>query len=448
VSEPDRMSASPPGQLHAISVTGDYVERPWASEVHDGLESRRNGVVIAHRRAGKTVLMVAQLVRDYFAALIDKKPNPQCAFIAPTAKQARSVAWPYFRMMLKHIPGVEFREHMLEIEMPAGGRFILASGEKYDRLRGLYLDAAVVDEAADSPDALVTQVLRPALADRQGKLYLIGTVKGRGMLWQTYERALKSPDWYASKWLPHQTGALAEEELAMLKREMSEEEYAQEMLCDPGAAVKGSYYGRALRELEEGGGVCKVPFDQQYAVTIGMDLGIADSTAIWIAQLMRGGEIRVLEYLEFQNTGFVQILKELQGKPYQIDRWIGPHDLRVREYTSGQTRIDAARELGIEFEVAPKLPVIDGIEAVRRALPRMVFDEDKTRAGINALALYRSEFDETRRVLSRNPVHDWTSHAADAMRYLVTGTSGGQRDLFTRFAPIDYSAIDKVSSWR
>lgn len=436
-------------QRKEIPVTGDYIERAWASVVHDGIDEHRNAVVIAHRRAGKTVAIVAQLIREYWSAVVRNLPNPQVAYIAPTAKQARNVAWPYFYQMLRHIPGVTFREHQMEILMPNGGRIIMASGEMYDRLRGLYLDAAAVDEMADCPEALITTVLRPALADRKGKLICIGTVKGRGPFWQLYERAKKSEDWYASLWLPDQTNVIDVDELALLQREMSAEEYAQEMLCDPGAAVKGSYYGKALQGIEQLKQVTNVRHDQALPVLVAMDLGIADSTAVWIAQLVRGGEIRLLEYVEYQNTAFVRILEELQQRPYQITRWIGPHDLKVREYTSGQTRIDAAQDLGIAFEVAPRLPVIDGIEAVRRAIPRMVFDAVKCEQGLNCLALYRSEYDEKRRVLSRNPVHDFTSHAADAMRYLITTTSGGQLDLLSKHAPIDYSAIDgRINQWQ
>lgn len=420
------------------SVTGSYIERDWAVPIHDGLDSHRAAIILAHRRAGKTVMMVAQMIREYFAC---KLKNPQVAYIAPTAKQARGVCWHYFQDMLKGISGVKFREQMLEIEMPMGGRIILASGEKYDRLRGYALDAAVVDEAADCPSALITEVLLPALLDRKGKLFMIGTVKGRGPFWRQYEKALANPDWFHANLKPDDTRILDEDELAKIRLEIGEETYRQEFLNDPGAAVKGAYYGVALREAEESGRVCKVPYDAGLGVTVSFDLGIADSTSIWFTQIHRGGEIRIIDYREYTNTGFLQILKEV-GPLFPITRWIGPHDLMVREYTSGQSRYQSALEVGVQFEVAPKLPVIDGIEAVRRALPRCVFDAEKTREGRDALALYRSEYDETRRVLSRNPLHDWTSHAADSFRYLITATSGGQPDLFRKLAPIDYSQID------
>jgi hypothetical protein len=254
---------------------------------------------------------------------------------------------------------------------------------------------------------------------------LSGTVRGQNHLWMQYLEAKDSPDWYACRWLPQDTNAIDPDELEFLRRNTSEDAWEQEMLCNPMAASRGSYYGKVLSDHEEQ--QCSVPFDPALQVTVGFDLGIADSTAIWFAQLHRGGEIRVIDYAEYQNTGFIDILNEIRQRPYNIDRWIGPHDLRVREYSTGQSRLDAAADVGVSFDIAPKLPVIDGIEAVRRAMPRMWFDSEKCKQGLICLQQYRSEFDEKRRVLSRNPVHDWTSHAADAMRYLITGTDGGQQ---------------------
>ena len=439
--------------VEANCVTGEYVERSWASKVHDGCEDFRNAIVIAHRRAGKTVCIVAQLIRDAFACDLIR---PQVAYIAPTAKQARDVAWQYFVQLLAEVPGVKYRRHELTIELPErlmsngksnqGGRILFASGENYDRLRGMYLDSCAVDEMADCPEALIPMVLRPALSDRKGSLYLIGTVRGMNHLWTTYQQALDSPDWYAGKFLPDDTDTIDADELAFLRREMSEDAYKQEMLCDPTAASRGSYYGQVLSDHDDQ--QCNVPYDQALPVTVGFDLGIADSTAIWFAQLHRGGEIRLFDYVEYQNTGFLQILRELREKEFKIDRWIGPHDLKVREYSSGQSRIDAAAEVGVDFDVAPRLPVIDGIEAVRRAMPRMYFDRVKCKQGLICLQQYRSEYDEKKRVLSRNPVHDWTSHAADAMRYLITGTDGGQQRMLWEPPVFQLQTIDNTGRYR
>lgn len=430
-------------RVSEVCATGDYTPRDWAIPVHEGINDNRNAIIVAHRRAGKTVAVIAETINQMFSC---RYSEPQWAYVAPTARQARMVSWPYFTKMLGHIPGIEFREHALEIRFPNGGRIMLASGEAYDRLRGAYLDGAVVDEAADCPASLIGTVLRPALADRQGKLVQIGTVKGRGPFWQTYLRARQSDDWYAGLFLPSDTMVLPDDELELLKREMTPDEYRQEMLCDPDAAVRGSYYGESLRNLTDRGGITSVPYDPALPVTVALDLGISDSTACWFAQLHRGGEIRLIEYAEWQNTSFLQIIREIRERGFIALEWIGPHDLSVREYTSGQSRYDAAADVGVVFTIAPRLPVIDGIEAVRRAMPRMVFDDLGTQVGREYLALYRSDWDDTRRVLSRNPVHDFSSHAADAMRYLVTGTSGGvQPGLFRNAEPIDYT---KNSQWK
>ena len=420
-------------QVTEVSVTGPYIERFYQSELHDGFDAHRNSIVIAHRRAGKTVSIVAQLIRDVFAV---KLPRPQVCYIAPTMKQAKLIAFDYFRDFLYDVPGVQFREHELRIELPGRRRVMFASGETPDRIRGLYLDACAVDEMADCPESLISTCIRPCLADRSGKLYLIGTVKGRNHFWRTYERAQLSDNWFTANLLPDYTHALPDAELELLREEMSDDEFAGEMLNDPSASIRGSYYGKLLSELQDH--ITDVPWDSGCGVTLSFDLGIANSTAIWATQILRGGEIHVIDYVEYQNTSFSQILKEIRAKPWEIINWIGPHDLQVREYSTGVTRYDTARDLGVVFKIAPKLPVIEGIEAVKRALPRCYFDAEACRVGLDCLALYRSEYDEKRRVLSRNPVHDYTSDAADSFRYLITGTKGGKVNLFPTQSRIDY----------
>ena len=424
-----------------LSVTGDYIEREYQTRLHDGMEDFSQAIIIAHRRAGKTVVVIAQLIRDVFSCGLHR---PQVAYVANTYKQAKNVAWLYFQDMLKHVPNVKYSKQDLSIVIPSSDgdptnvrTIFLLGSENPDRLRGMYLDSACVDEMATAPASLITKILRPCLADRAGKLYLIGTVSGMNHFWKQYEKARDSEHWFSALLLPEDTHALSDDAIAVLKREMSDEEYRSEMLCDPTAAVLGSFYAKVIRELSENDQVCHVPFDQALPVCAAFDLGIADATAIWFAQLHRGGEIRIIDHCEYTNTGFIQILDEVR-KLYNITRWIGPHDLRVREYTSGQSRVDAASEIGIEFEIAPMLPVIDGIEAVRRALPRCWFDEEKTQYGVECLTLYHSSYDDKRRVLSRNPVHDYTSHSADAFRYLITATDGGRPDLFHEQPQLDY----------
>ncbi len=186
----------------------DYAPRPYQAMLHAGYDSMRNGCVIAHRRAGKTVAMVAQLIKDAFTCPL---PRARVAYVAPTYRMAKSIAWDYFKAMLRPIPGCKFRESDLQIDLPNAARIMLLGGENPDRLRGQYLDSAAVDEIGDCPESLITAVLRPCLADRKGSLYLIGTVKGKNHFWHTYERAVASDQWFTANLKPADTGDLVTE---------------------------------------------------------------------------------------------------------------------------------------------------------------------------------------------------------------------------------------------
>lgn len=414
----------------------DYVPRPFQRALHRGWHEHRNSIALCHRRAGKTVAAVAQIIDDVLAC---QRVNPQGAYICPTYTQAKRVALGYFRLMLRQVPGVRIRESDLTISLPGGRLIYLLGADNPDRLRGMYLDVAVVDEMADCRESLIGEILRPCLAERDGRLILIGTVKGRNHFWRTYERAREddSGEWHVANLTPAHTDSLTAAQLQYLQREMSEDEYRAEMLNDPDAGVMGAFYGKTLRWLEDNGRIRDVPYDDSLLVDVSFDLGIADGTAIWFCQCIGAREVRIIECVEYTSTSFLQILREVKARPYQFGRFIGPHDLQVREYTSGMSRLDAAYEVGVSFEVAPRLSVIEGIAAADRVMKRCYFDRKGTQLGRDALALYRSEWDDKRRVLSRNPVHDWTSHYADSFRYFATATDGQQASLFGG-APLNY----------
>src|SRR5689334_16754547 len=98
-----------------------------------------------------------------------------------------------------------------------------------------------------------------------------------------------------------------------------------------------------------------------------------------------------------------------------------PHDARVQELGSGKTRVETLTSLGIRPRVLSAHRVEDGINEVRRLLPRCWFDAEKCARGLEALRHYRSEWDERRQAFRERPLHDWSSHAADAFRYLAMG---------------------------
>lgn len=379
--------------------------------------TERFGCVVAHRRAGKTVSAINELIR---AALTCDKPNPRFAYLAPYYAQAKDVAWGYLKQYTAPIPGVQANESELRVDLPNGGRVRLYGADNYDRLRGIYLDGVVLDEFADMDPRAWSEVIRPALSDRQGWAVFIGTPKGRNAFWEVFERSKASDDWFSLRLRASETGLIPPAELDALRSEMSDDEYAREMETSFEAAVEGAYYARLLTEAESGTPrrITNVPHDPGLEVHAAWDLGIGDSTAIWLAQFV-GREIRLIDYLENNGVALDWYARALRERPYTYAPLILPHDAQARELGTGKSRVEMLESLGFQARIAPRLGVEDGIETVRRMLPRTWIDETKCAAGLRAVRDYREKRDEKRRV-SLGPLHDWTSHSADSLRYLMT----------------------------
>ena len=373
---------------------------------------QRWACLVIHRRAGKTVACVMDLLD---AALRCDKPDGRFAYIAPTFTQAKDVAWLYLKRFSSPIPGVEQRESDLSIILPNKARIRLYGAETYDRMRGLYFDGVVLDEVADMDPRAWAEVVRPALADREGWAAFIGTPKGRNDFWRIWNDAQGKPDWFTLMLKASESGILPPSELKGMRETLSEDAYKQELECSFDAAVQGSYYGRLLDEAQQEGRICAVPHEPATNVDTWWDLGIGDSTAIWFVQTV-GREIRVIDHYEMTGEGLPHYAKVLAAKPYVYGRHIAPHDIGVRELGTGKSRLEMAKALGVKFEVAPKLPVDDGINAVRLTLPKCWFDATRCKAGLEALRMYRKDFDEKLKVFRDRPMHDWTSHSADAFR--------------------------------
>ena len=398
-----------------------YVARPAFVSFHERRD--RWSCIVAHRRAGKTVACVADLV---LGALQTSKPNARYAYIAPLYVQAKDVAWAYVRQFAGSVPGVSFNEAELRADLPNGSRIRLYGADNYDRLRGLYLDGVVLDEYADMPPAAWGEVIRPALADRQGWAVFIGTPKGRNAFFDVYERAKIEPDWFALMLRASETNLLPESELAAARAEMTPEQYAQEFECSFEAAIMGAYYGREMAEAEMAGRITAVTYEPKLDVHTAWDLGMGDSTSIWFWQIA-GGEIRVIDHYEAHGQALPHYAAVLASKPYRYGWDYVPHDARVRELGTGRTRVETLRSLGRKPRLVPGHEVMDGINAARLTIPRCWFDADACRDGLEALRQYRADFDDKTRVFRDKPKHDWTSHTADAFRYLAMAWREGRK---------------------
>lgn len=394
-----------------------YTPRPLQAKIHDALDKNRWAVVVCHRRFGKTVMAINHLLRH---AVLCEKPNPRVSYIAPTFTQAKRIAFDYLKVFAEKIPMVRFHETELRCDLPNGGRIQLLGAENPSSLRGIYLDYCVLDESADMPESLFPEVIRPALADRKGGALFIGTPRGQNSFYELYENAKGTEGWYTATFKASETNIVDDEELNASKLMMSSDQYAQEFECSWVANVAGSVYGKALTECMEEGRITKVPYDKSHKVDTFWDLGIGDSTAIIFAQKV-GRAIHIIDYYEARGEGLDFYVKILQDKNYLYGEHYAPHDIDVRELGTGKSRRETAWDLGINFRVVPKLPIEDGIHASQMLLKRVWFDKENCKPLLEALRQYHRAYNERLRTFRKTPVHDWSSHAADAFRYLSTG---------------------------
>lgn len=398
-----------------------YKPRALQAEMHNSL--KRWNVLVMHRRFGKTVFAVNQLIKTTLTCPL---PRPRTAFVAPTFAQAKRIAWDYVKFYASVIPGVTFNETELRADFPNGGRLMLLSAENPDALRGIYLDECVFDEFGMQNPRVWGEVVRPALSDRQGSACFLGTPAGHNHFFDLLDTARGqiaegSQDWYFKVCKASETGIVRPDELDAAKAQMTPEQYEQEYECSFTAAIIGAYYGKLLGEAEEDDRITRVPYDPMYPVHTAWDLGINDSTAIWFAQIFRGGAVNVIDYYESSGVGLNHYADILTKKDYNYGDHLAPHDIEVRELGSGKSRLETAYSLGIRFKVVPKMKVADGINAARMLLPKCYFDRDKTAEGLDMLRQYRQEWDDKKRSFRDAPRHDFTSHAADAFRYLAVG---------------------------
>jgi phage terminase large subunit len=193
--------------------------------------------------------------------------------------------------------------------------------------------------------------------------------------------------------------------------------------------LQGAYYGKELVRLDQEKRITRVPWEPALPVHTAWDLGIGDSTAIWCIQRV-SREWRWIDYLENHSVGLDWYAKELKQKPYVYGEHILPHDAKVRELTSGITRVEFLSSHGIRGRVLPQQRLEDGVQALRNVLSQSWFDAENCAQGIKCLRHYRKEWDEDRKVFANKPLHDWTSHGADAARYMALGSpvSQSQRD--------------------
>jgi hypothetical protein len=268
----------------------------------------------------------------------------------------------------------------------------------------------------------------------------IGTPRGHNAFYELYREAVNSSDtWFSYLAGAASTKILPDDELEAAKTMMSTDSYAQEFECSWVANIPGSIWGKELQRIEDAGQITKVPHDPAHAVHTSFDLGVADATSIWFYQLV-GKAIHIIDFYEERGEGLPFFARVLDERGYKYGRHYAPHDIAVREMGTGRSRLEIARDLGISFRVGKKLPVEDGLHAASMIVGKCWFDRLACEHGLEALRHYHRAYNERTRSYRMTPVHDWSSHAADAFRYMAISIEDDAR--FLGRAPQKHAEMD------
>lgn len=422
-----------------LTIPYNFTPRDYQLPLLTAMESRENGgggfkraVCVWHRRAGKDKtlinLMVAKMLQrvgTYF-------------YFLPTYQQGKKIIWNGMDKdgfpFLSHIPERIRRrtdgQEML-IELVNGSIFQVIGTDKIDSVVGTNPVGCIYSEySLQDPNGWY--FIKPVLDENGGWAVFNFTPRGQNHAYGLLQFAQSHPDtWFSQVLKVTDTKAIPEDTLLEAKNEYfartgTDALYSQEYMCSFDAPVVGAYFGKQMMDAIDQGRITSIPYEPLIPVDTYWDLGIDDSTSIWFAQDV-GKEIRLIDYLEVSGEGLQHIIKILREKPYTYGTHTAPHDISVREFSTGRSRYETAKSLGITFKIIPQMSLEDGIESARNILPRCWFDSKKCERGLNALKSYHKEFDDKNGTYRSHPVHDWSSHACLDGNTLVETSIGNKK---------------------
>jgi phage terminase large subunit len=333
------------------------------------------------------------------------------------------------------------REQDMFIRFKNGSTWQVVGSDNYNALVGSPPVGVVFSEYAMA-DPNAWAFLRPILVENGGWAIFISTPRGRNHFSRLIDYAKDDPNWFGQVLTVEDTGAIPIEAIQRERKELRNERgdkeaeaiIRQEYYCDFDADIPGAYFGELMKSAEVQGRVGSFPHVIGQPVGTAWDIGVGDSTVIWFYQLI-GHKVRIINVLEGSGVGLEWYAKKLLAMDYVYSDTIWPHDGAVQEWGSGQSRVQVAAGYGLKPRVLERDSVDDGIQAVRMMLPACEFnttpdtfpgetpDDAKARMtrAMDAIRQYRREYDDKLQRFRDKPLHDWTSHFADALRYLAKG---------------------------
>lgn len=393
------------------NVTIKYKPRPWAlNHLHNRKE--RWIVLVIHRRGGKTTAVLNHLQRDAL-----QNSNAAYAFIAPTYKQVKRVAWDMAKFYARDIPDVTFNEVDLRIRYPNGSTLTLYGADNPDSLRGIGLWGVGFDEYSQQPSNIFTEIISPTLADHGGYAIWIGTPKGRNEFWKLYNKGVSLPDWHSVLLTVDDTELISKDELEAQKAIMSKDEYAQEWYCSFDASIKGAVFSSEISAMRAEGRANIYPYDKALPVYTAWDRGVGANLVVGFYQKSYGQLRKIDTWNGKGNESLPEAIVMLQNKGYKYGKHFGPHDIEGTDASTGKTWKQAAADLGVDFIVAPKMHVKDRILKAQLALSHTYVDSTKNAEWLDAMSQYHYAWDDSSGQFKDEPEHDWTSHFADEFCY-------------------------------
>ena len=410
-----------------IIIPHNYKPRQYQMGLWDAMinDKKKRAIYVWHRRAGKDLLALNRIL---YSAMFEAVGTYWHIF--PSYAQGAKSVWQETnsegRKYIDYIPQeliAKKNEKELKITLKNGSIYQIVGSDNPDSLRGAGIKGAVFSEYAEQ-DPRAWGTIQPMLLENNGWAMFNFTPKGQNHAYELYKMAQKMPEvWHSEIKTAEQTGVFTQEQLEQVKAEILSEGktldfFNQEFLCSFNNPIEGAYYSKIIDDIDKQGRIGNYPYNPALPVYTFWDLGVGDATTIWFAQFI-GNEVRIIDYIEDNNRGMNTYIKEVKDKPYIYEQHYAPHDIQIREFTNGKSRLETALELGLRFMIAPKLSIEDGIDAVRAILPKCFFNEPTTRRGLLTIKNYKKEFDNKNNTFKLQPKHDWASHGADAFRYLA-----------------------------
>lgn len=400
-----------------------FQPRNYQMRLLDAIENKgyKKAILVWPRRAGKDIVAFNLAIRSCL------RRKQSIFMVYPTYKMARKIIYDSLdiggnRIIDYYIPEevvLSKNSTNLKITFKNNSQLQLVGADNPDRLVGVNLHGCIFSEFALLDSPLVYQLIKPILLASDGWCLFISTPRGRNHFHDLFKIAQEHPEeWFSELLTVRDTKHISEEDIQkdIDQNVMTEKLSQQEYYCSFEGVYSGSFYGVAMEKMHHEGRITDLYAEPNTLVHTAWDIGVRDSTSIIFYQVVHN-KLYILDYYENSGQGLDHYVNVLKQKNYTYGYHIAPHDIKVKEFGSGLTRLEQAGSLGINFTICPSLTIIDGIESVRQVLNRTLINK-KCKMLILALENYRAEFDEARQVFKDKPLHDKHSHGADAMRYL------------------------------